>query len=103
MRASRHPQTTDMTKARHLSAGPSCDVAVSGLAEDAVHLGATHRAGALSHATPRVAASNLTVERPLLLAPHAVALVALGHGSSLGRSPAVPGRPRGQRYPAERE
>src|SRR5881398_970439 len=94
MRASQHPQTPDMTKARHLSAGPSCDEAVSGLAEDAVHLGAAHGAEALCHATARVADSNLTVERPLLLALHAVALVALGHGSSLGRSPAVPGRPR---------
>src|SRR3954453_20026283 len=92
-----------MTKARHLSAGPSCDEAVSGLAEDAVHLGAAHRAGALCHATSRVTDSNLPVERPLLLALHAVALVALGHGSSLGRSPSVPGRPRCQRYPAERE
>src|SRR3954452_21910316 len=64
----------------------SCWAGLLGLAEDAVHLGAADRAGALCHAPARVTDPNLTVERALLLALHAVTLVGLGHRrSSLGR------------------
>src|SRR5207342_553188 len=59
-------------------------VGCSGLAEDAVQLGAADRADALSHATTRLADLHLAGEVALLLALHAVSVsgVALSHRSS---------------------
>src|SRR5437763_12766830 len=65
----------------------------SGLAENAVHLGAGDRAEALGQASTGVAHLDFTVERALLLALHAVALVAVGHGpSSVVCRPMMAGR-----------
>src|SRR5690348_9752138 len=54
-----------------------------GLTEDPVHLGAADGAGALRHAPARLADLDLAVEVPLLLALHAVAVVALRHADLL--------------------
>src|SRR3954454_23557328 len=54
----------------------------SGLAEDPVYLGAADRAGALRHPATGLADLDLAVEVTLLLALHAVAVVALSHGES---------------------
>src|SRR3954447_25329252 len=56
--------------------------AVLRLAEDPVHLGAADRAGALGHPATGLADLDLAVEVALLLALHAVAVVALRHGIS---------------------
>ncbi len=66
----------------------------SGLSEDPVHLRAAHGARALSHPPARLADLDLTVEVALLLALHAVSVVALGHAvlhsGRRGRAPAGP-------------
>ena len=88
------------TVARHVGVGsvgvPGTPLvaAWSGLAEDPVHLRATDRALALCHATARLADRDLTLEVPLLLALHAVAVVGLGHVASSGTWRPHP-RPRG--------
>src|SRR5439155_7109657 len=61
---------------------PGAELPSSGLAEDPVHLGAADRAGALRHPATGLADLDLAVEVTLLLALHAVAVVALSHGES---------------------
>src|SRR5256885_12426659 len=53
--------------------------AQSGLAEDPVHLGTAHGAGALSHAATGLADLDFAFEVALVLALHAVTVVRLGH------------------------